>query len=134
MWRHIQRTNTNRSMTYSINENRVGFLRDALFLSGFECAYIQPEYCPVAMAERPHLFPCRTQQLSSSAPMVVGLKPRESRTSLSNENPHLRSSLNEGFLCYNIFQEKSKRQQKNLLANIGEGIRVCYSIGISRKK
>ncbi len=40
--------------------------------------------CPVAMAERPHLFPCRTQQLSSPAPMVVGLTSRESRTPPGN--------------------------------------------------
>src|SRR5699024_8458477 len=32
------------------------------------------------MAERPHLFPCRTQSLSSPAPMVVGLTSRYSRT------------------------------------------------------
>src|SRR5699024_333801 len=37
-------------------------------------------HCPAAMAERPHLFPCRTQQLSSPAPMVVGLTSRKSRT------------------------------------------------------
>ena len=32
------------------------------------------------MAKRSHLFPCRTQKLSSLAPMVVGLTFRESRT------------------------------------------------------
>lgn len=34
----------------------------------------------VPMAKRSHLFPCRTQKLSSLAPMVVGLTFRESRT------------------------------------------------------
>ncbi len=29
----------------------------------------------VVKAKRSHLFPCRTQQLSSSAPMVVGFTP-----------------------------------------------------------
>ena len=32
------------------------------------------------MAKRSHLFPCRTQKLSSLAPMVVGLTFRKSRT------------------------------------------------------
>ena len=36
--------------------------------------------CLVTIAKRSHLFPCRTQKLSSLAPMVVGLTFRESRT------------------------------------------------------
>ncbi len=38
------------------------------------------KHCLVTIAKRPHLFPCRTQKLSSLAPMVVGLTFRESRT------------------------------------------------------
>ena len=38
------------------------------------------KYCLVTMAKRSHLFPCRTQKLSSLAPMVVGLTFRKSRT------------------------------------------------------
>ena len=37
-------------------------------------------FCLVAIARRSHLFPCRTQKLSSLAPMVVGLTFRKSRT------------------------------------------------------
>ena len=37
-------------------------------------------HCLVTMARRSHLFPCRTQKLSSLAPMVVGLTFRKSRT------------------------------------------------------
>src|SRR5699024_7609154 len=36
--------------------------------------------CLVTIAKRSHLFPCRTQKLSSLAPMAVGLTSRESRT------------------------------------------------------
>src|SRR5690625_5160218 len=42
-------------------------------------------HCLVVMAERPHLFPCRTQSLSSPAPMVVGLTSRQSRTLPGND-------------------------------------------------
>ena len=41
---------------------------------------IQKHFCLVTMAKRSHLFPCRTQKLSSLALMVVGLTFRESRT------------------------------------------------------
>ena len=34
----------------------------------------------MTIARRSHLFPCRTQKLSSLAPMVVGLTFRKSRT------------------------------------------------------
>ena len=37
-------------------------------------------FCLVTIARRSHLFPCRTQKLSSLAPMVVGLTFRKSRT------------------------------------------------------
>ena len=70
-----------------------------LLLSGFECDIVtfvrqqsnipksvitsnvvDSKHCLVVMAERPHLFPCRTQSLSSPAPMVVGHSSRQSRT------------------------------------------------------
>src|SRR5699024_11985893 len=35
--------------------------------------------CLVTIAKRSHLFPCRTQKLSSLAPMVVGLTRSEER-------------------------------------------------------
>ena len=41
---------------------------------------VKAQKSTVAKARRIHLFPCRTQKLSSLAPMVVGLTFRESRT------------------------------------------------------
>src|SRR5699024_11617307 len=49
-------------------------------LSSFECIMIYTSTCLVTIAGRSHLFPCRTQKLSSLAPMVVGLTFRKSRT------------------------------------------------------
>ena len=46
--------------------------------------------CLVTIAKRSHLFPCRTQKLSSLAPMVVGLTFRESRTLPSKRTPSTR--------------------------------------------
>ena len=47
------------------------------------------------MAERSHLFPYRTQKLSSLAPMVVGLTIRESRTLPGNIYPGGLAQLGE---------------------------------------
>src|SRR5690606_13089484 len=48
-------------------------------LSGFE--RMKFSYSLVAIAKRSHPFPSRTRKLSSSAPMVVRVRPCESRTS-----------------------------------------------------
>ena len=61
-------------------------------------------HCLVTMARRSHLFPCRTQKLSSLAPMVVGLTFRKSRTLPGKSNP-------KGFFFYakkevNFFPKK----------------------------
>ncbi len=48
--------------------------------------------CLVTIAKRSHLFPCRTQKLSSLAPMVVGLTFRESRTLPSIINRRISSA------------------------------------------
>src|SRR5690606_38634497 len=47
-------------------------------LSGFE--RMKFSYSLVAIAKRSHPFPSRTRKLSSSAPMVVRVRPCESRT------------------------------------------------------
>ena len=81
-------TNTNGSIDLFKQMIVACMFYDLTFLSilfSFECTYIQNNRnCPVTIAERPHLFPCRTQTLSSPAPMVVGCTSRESRTSPGN--------------------------------------------------